>query len=153
MQGSDHPSGRSHIFPAFFRLVPPISADFRRFLVKCKAPMIPQGVPTPFSADFRRFPPILARRNHKHMSVARRFGRSVPIFSHDSGLLHSEVPAETILAEVQAKRQQSRLWQTSRPKVGQKSRFWLVGTTRNQTDLPRFVVLRFFSSHFCTSSL
>ena len=87
------------------------------------------------------------------MSVARSFGRSVPIFSHDSGLLHSEVPAETILAEIQAKCQQSRLWQTSRPKVGQKSRFWLVGTTRNQTDFSRFFVLRFFSSHFCTSSL
>ena len=58
MQGSDHPSGRSHIFPAFSRLVPPISADFRRFLVKCKAPMIPQGIFStfpPISADFRRF--------------------------------------------------------------------------------------------------
>ena len=87
------------------------------------------------------------------MSVARSFGRSVPIFSHDSGLVYSEVPAETILAEIQAKCQHSRLWQKSRQNVGQKSRFWLVGTTRNETDFTRFVTLRFFSLNFCTSSL
>jgi hypothetical protein len=74
MQGSDDPSGHFLHFSADFRrflvkckalmipqgipaTFPPISADF---LVKCKAPMIPQGVPTPFSAGFRRFPPISA---------------------------------------------------------------------------------------------
>ena len=36
---------------------------------------------------------------------------------------------------------------------GQKSRFWLVGTTRNETDFTRFVTLTFFSLNFCTSSL
>ena len=57
MQGSDHPSGHSHHFPAFSRLFPPISADFLLFWVKCKAPIIPQ-------AKSRPEEPFLARRNH-----------------------------------------------------------------------------------------
>ena len=139
MQGSDHPSGHSRHSPDF---PPPFPADFRRFPpffwlnARLRSSLRPN---LPLSRHFRRFPPIVDFENRS--------------FSHDFRLLYSEVPAETILAEIQAKCQHSRLWQKSRPKVGQKSRFWLLGTTRHETDFSRFVVLRFFSSQFCTSSL